>query len=154
MIPWRWTPNVLYLFWKLVIRVGLCWLFCPGTRRIKITKWIILVCSLWTIKWTTNCRNHFLMAHTNDHLTVNPCYCVFVLKIGDKGWVILIVLPWRWANKSSYRLKIGYQYLKRLKKILPSHGARLYTWCKFHDKCYYDITCLRTWLWFNTVIDS
>ena len=29
------------------------------------------------------------MVHVDDPLTVNPCYCMFVLKIGVKGWICL-----------------------------------------------------------------
>ena len=33
------------------------------------------------------------MVYADDPLTVNPCGCMFILKIIDKGWVMLIVLP-------------------------------------------------------------
>ena len=38
--------------------------------------------------------DHFLMVHIDDPLTVNPYYCVFILKIGIKGWDLLVVLSW------------------------------------------------------------
>ena len=33
MIPWLWTPAVVHLFWKLVLRVGPYWLFYPDSVR-------------------------------------------------------------------------------------------------------------------------
>ena len=32
------------------------------------------------------------MLHTDDPLTVNPCCCIFILKMGVKGWALLDVL--------------------------------------------------------------
>ena len=46
-----------------------------------------------TINRTTNHRDHFFMVHANDPLTVKPCCCMFILKIGAKGWALLVVLP-------------------------------------------------------------
>ena len=40
------------------------------------------------------------MVHADDSLMVNPCCCVFVLKIGVKGWDLLVVFPWFCATCS------------------------------------------------------
>ena len=54
--------------------------------------------------------NHFLMVYADDPLKVNPCCKIFILKIGVKGWALLVVLPWHWACKNICKFEI-YRYL-------------------------------------------
>ena len=42
---------------------------------------------------TTNHSDRFLMAYSDDSLTMNPCCKLFILKIVVKGWALLVVLP-------------------------------------------------------------
>ena len=69
----------------------LAWLIadCAQGCNNNYVKWIILTCSPQTIKRTKKYRDHFVIEHTDDTFTVNPCCCAFTLKIGHKGWVVL-----------------------------------------------------------------
>ena len=51
--------------------------------------------------------DHFLMECADDPLTVNPCCCMFVLKIGVKGSALLVVLPLILCDMSSLVLNLG-----------------------------------------------
>ena len=88
-------------------------------------KWFIIMRSPQKINRKNNHVDHFLMVYSDDPLTLNPCCCIFILKIDVKGWARLVVLPWFRATCPVVFTTLETNYLHPMHMLKQFHKIKM-----------------------------